>query len=640
MKHGFVKVAAMTPQVKVADVEFNTARICEKLDEAAKEHAKIVVFPELCITGYTCGDLFLQRSLVKTAKKALVRIIEATEGMDMLVFVGLPMEKNHKLYNVAAAICDGQLLALIPKTYRNDFGEFSEGRYFAKGNKIAETVLFEKDGEVEEIPFGTHILIQCDAMDELVVGCEIGSEAQTVISPATYHAMAGATVIVNLSAVSSGVGKRQKLKQQTEAVSRRLLCGYIMANAGAGESTQDMVLSGYNLICESGTTLSENKCFSYDNVYSEIDVQKLVAERVRNNTFEYMENNDYILVNFSIEEEETVLTRIVDKTPFISEKAPDKNEQYEEALEIQARGLAQRMAHVGAKTAVLGISGGLDSTLALLVTAKAFDILQLNRENIKAVTMPCFGTTGRTYDNACAMAKALGCELLEIDIKEAVKVHLKDIGHDIDNHNVTYENAQARERTQVLMDVANDVNGLVIGTGDLSELVLGWATYNGDHMSMYGVNGDIPKTLLRHLVRYYADTCNQDELKTVLYDVLDTPVSPELLPPVDGKIAQKTEDLVGPYELHDFVLYYVLRYGFGPEKIYRMEKYCFAKEYDEETMKKWIQTFFRRFFTQQFKRSCLPDGPKVFDVSVSPRGDLKMPSDANSSIWFKEAEQL
>lgn len=640
MKHGFIKVAAVSPQLKVADVPFNTSKILEKIDEAAKEKAKIVVFPELCITGYTCGDLFLQRTLIKAAKEALREIIDYTTGMDMLVFVGLPMEKNHKLYDVAAAICDGQLLALIPKTYGSGFGEYAESRYFAKGNAVAETMLFECDGEMEEIPFGTHILLQCDAVEELVVGCELGAEVENPMSPATFHALAGATVIVNLSAASAGVGKEEKLMSLLEVTSRKLACAYIMANAGSGESTQDIVMSGCNAIYENGELLSKNERFTYNTVYSEIDVQKLTYERVRKNTYEYTENNDYILVNFGLEEDETVLTRKIQQFPFVPETEEIRNSCMEEILEIQARGLMQRMAHVGAKAAVLGISGGLDSTLALLVTAKAFDLLGLPREGICAITMPCFGTTDRTYENACMMSKVLGASLREIDIKEAVTVHFKDIEHDMDIHNVTYENAQARERTQVLMDIANEVNGLVIGTGDFSELALGWATYNGDHMSMYGVNGNVPKTLLRHLVRYYADTCNQEELKNVLYDVLDTPVSPELLPPVDGKIAQKTEDLVGPYELHDFVMYYVLRYGFSPSKIYRLEKYCWGQEYDEETIKKWLKTFFRRFFTQQFKRSCLPDGAKVFDISVSPRGDLRMPSDASSTIWVREVEQL
>ena len=640
MKDGFIKVAAISPKMKVADVAFNTTEICEKIDEAAKEKAKIVVFPQLCITGYTCGDLFFQRTLLSSAKDALCRIIDHTEGVDMLVFVGLPMEKNHKLYNVAAAICDGQLLAIIPKTYVPGCGDLSENRYFAAGNAVAETYLFEKDGEIEEIPFGTHILLQCDAMGDLVVGCEIGSEAECALAPSVYHTKAGATVIVNLSAVSAGVSKEKKLESLLEVTSSKLMCGYVMANAGYDESTQDMVMSGLNLIYESGQLLAKNRQFSGETAYSEIDVQKIAMERMRNDDFDYTSQNDYIFVSFALEEDITSLTGNIPKSPFVPEDEQLRKEQCEEILEIQARGLAKRMAHIGAKTAVMGISGGLDSTLALLVVAKAFDILDMDHSGIKAITMPCFGTTDRTYDNACAMAKALGCELKEIDIKESVTVHFKDIGHDMDNHNVTYENAQARERTQVLMDIANEVNGLVIGTGDLSELVLGWATYNGDHMSMYGVNGNIPKTLLRHLVRYYAQNCAGEDLKNVLMDVLDTPVSPELLPPVDGKIAQKTEDLVGPYELHDFVLYYVLRYGFSPAKIYRLEKHCFADTYDEETIKKWLKTFYRRFFTQQFKRSCLPDGPKVFDISVSPRGDLQMPSDASSFIWVNEAEQL
>ena len=635
MKHGFIKVAAMSPQVKVADVDYNVTKICEKIDEAAREKAKIVVFPQLCITGYTCGDLFFHRALLDGAKEGLSRIVDYSAGIDMLIFVGLPMEKNHKLYNVAAAISDGQLLAVIPKSELPGFLEYSENRYFAKGNTVAETILFENDGELLEIPFGTHILLQCDAMKDLVVGCEMGSERGSVFPPSYYHALAGATVIVNPAADTAKVSGDKELETLLKGTSRKLKCGYIMANAGEGESTQDVVTNGLSMIYENGTLLSKNEKFSYSDVYSEIDVQMLVTERVRNNTFEYANNNDYIYVNFSLEEEETTLTRKIPAAPFLAGDEKDNESRCEEILEIQARGLAKRLAHVCAKNAVIGISGGLDSTLALLVTAKAFDILGLSRDGIKAITMPCFGTTGRTYENACSMAKALGCELREIDIKEAVTVHFKDIGQDMDNHNVTYENAQARERTQVLMDVANDVNGLVIGTGDFSELVLGWATYNGDHMSMYGVNGNIPKTLLRHLVRYYADTCGDKVLSDVLYDVLDTPVSPELLPPVNGEIAQKTEDLVGPYELHDFVLYYVLKYGFSPAKIYRLEQYCFADEYDKDTMKKWLQIFFRRFFTQQFKRSCLPDGPKVFDISVSPRGDLKLPSDACSALWVK-----
>lgn len=637
MKHGFVKVAAVSPKMKVADVTFNTSQICEKIEEAEKEGAKVVVFPQLCITGYTCGDLFFQKTLLNEAKDGLRRIIDCTEGMEMLVFVGLPMKKNHKLYNVAAVIYDGQLLACIPKTHVKGI---EESRYFAKGNEKAEIMLFEKDGEIEEIPFGTHILLKCDSMEEFVVGCEIGEEVESAISPSTIHALSGATVIANLSAYIAQVSREKKIETTLETMSRKLHVGYILANAGDGESTQDVVMSGYNAVYENGNLLCKNGKFTYDNVYTEMDLERLANERERDSAFEYMQGNDYIIVNFQMEMDTTKLTRHISKMPFVQENEDTRKQCLDEIMEIQARGLVRRMEHIGCKTAVLGISGGLDSTLALLITAKAFDILGIDREGIKAVTMPCFGTTDRTYDNACTLTKSLGATLMEIDIKEAVTVHFKDIGHDMDNHNVTYENAQARERTQVLMDIANEVNGLVIGTGDLSELALGWATYNGDHMSMYGVNGDIPKTLLRYLVKHYANICENEELKQVLYDVLDTPVSPELLPPVDGQMAQKTEDLVGPYELHDFVLYYLLRFGFSPSKIYRLEKYCFGDEYDDETIKKWLKTFYKRFFAQQYKRSCLPDGPKVGSVSVSPRGDLKMPSDASSSIWVKEVDQL
>lgn len=637
MKHGFVKVAAVTPKIKVADIDFNVSQICEKIEEVAKENAKVAVFPQLCITGYTCGDLFFQKTLLDAAKEALCRVIDCTEGMEMLVFLGLPIEKNHKLYNVAAAIYDGQLLAFIPKTYLKGP---DESRYFAKGNEIAEIMLFEKDGEIEEIPFGTHILLKCDGMEEFVVGCEIGEEVESAISPSTLHALSGATLIANLGAYTAEVSRERKIETTLAAMSRKLHLGYILANAGDGESTQDVVMSGYNAVYENGSLLCKNGKFTYDTVYTEIDLERLANDRKRDNTFEYMQGNDYILVNFQMEMDTTKLTRHIAKMPFVQEDENTRKQCLDEIMEIQARGLVKRMEHIGCKTVVLGISGGLDSTLALLVTVKAFDILGIGREGIKAITMPCFGTTDRTYENACTLTKTLGATLMEIDIKEAVTVHFKDICHDMDNHNVTFENAQARERTQVLMDIANEVNGLVIGTGDLSELALGWATYNGDHMSMYGVNGDIPKTLLRHLVKHYADMCDKEELKKVLYDVLDTPVSPELLPPVDGKMAQKTEDLVGPYELHDFVLYYLLRFGFSPSKIYRMEKYCFGDEYDDETIKKWLKTFYKRFFAQQYKRSCLPDGPKVGSVSVSPRGDLRMPSDASSYIWVKEVDQL
>lgn len=637
MKQGFIKVAAVSPKGKVADVEYNQKKICEKLDEVSKEHAKIVVFPELCITGYTCGDLFFQETLLQKAKEALQEIIDYTEGLDMLVFVGLPLKKNHKLYNVAAAICDGQLLALIPKRYLPGYSEYAENRYFASGKEVDDYYLFEKDGEMMEVPFGTHILLSCAQMDDLVVGCEFGEEAELLCSPSAECVAAGATVLVNLSAMSAGVLKERKLESSLQELSKKLVCGYVMANAGEGESTQDVVMSGCNLICENGEVLGKNKLFSYDNVISEIDVQLLSMQRCRINTFSYEEAKEYLFVNFSLEMEETVLTRKVDKLPFVPKN--DK-ESLEEILEIQARGLMQRLKHIGCKKVVLGISGGLDSTLALLVCAKTFDLLGLDRKGIYAITMPCFGTSGRTYENACKLTNLLGGELHEIDIKKSVMQHFEDIGHSMDNHNVTFENAQARERTQVLMDIANEIGALVVGTGDLSELALGFATYNGDHMSMYGVNGGVTKTLLQSLVKYYGDSCGCDELKQVLYDILDTPISPELLPSEEGEMAQKTEDLVGPYELHDFVLYQMLRYGFSPAKIYRLEQYCFSNEYDKETMKKWMKIFYKRFFAQQYKRSCLPDGVKVFGVSVSPRGDFRMPSDAGSFLWLKEVEEL
>lgn len=640
MKNGFVKVAAISPCLKVADVTYNTSKILEKIEEAYKEKAGILVFPELCITGYTCGDLFMQKPLLKAAKEALFRIADDTAGREILVFVGLPFEKDNRLYDVTAVLWDGHILALLPKRELPGYGEFSENRYFAKGNQKAENIVLSQDGEDKEIPFGSNILFCCRELKDLVIGCEMGNEGEALISTGVCHVMNGATLLVNPAARSLGVGKEEKLLTMLKAESKRLTCGYITAGAGMGESTQDMVMSGFQAILEDGELLAGNSRLSQDVIYSEIDVEKLSMMRMKRNAYADEKTDEYKKIYFSLEWENTRLTRNISKYPFIMEGGENEKACMDEILEIQARGLARRMEHIGTKVAVLGISGGLDSTLALLVTAKAFDMLSIPRSQIKAVTMPCFGTTDRTYENACTMSKVLGAELKEIDIKDAVMVHFENIGHNRDDHNVTYENAQARERTQVLMDIANDVGGIVVGTGDFSELALGFATYNGDHMSMYGVNANIPKTLLRHLVKYYADTCKEEELTKVLYDVLDTPVSPELLPPVEGEIAQKTEDLVGPYELHDFVLYYMMNYGFGPKKIYRLEQYCFGDEYDPETIKKWLKTFYRRFFSQQFKRSCLPDGPKVFEISLSPRGDWHMPSDGSARVWMSEAEGL
>lgn len=635
MKHGYVKAAALTPGIRVADTVYNTEQIKKGLDEAFAEAAKIIVFPELCITGYTCQDLVFQETLLKGATEGLKEIREYTRGRDALVFVGLPLEKSGKLFNVAAVLQNGKILAFIPKETIPNYGEFYEARYFVAGNAEAENFMF--DGE--EIPFGTHILFCVDAVDGLQVACEICEDVWAAETPSTSHAMAGATVIVNLSASNETVGKDAYREDLIKSTSARLISGYVYSSAGEGESTQDLVFNGHNIIAENGTILSRARRFENESIYGEIDVQRLRHERRRMNTF--LRNKEgYLYLPVHMEKTDTVLTRRYDSMPFVPSDEAKRNHRCDEILSIQSFGLKKRYQHIGCKTAVVGISGGLDSTLALLVTVRTFDMLGLPRENIHSVTMPCFGTTDRTYDNACRLAKTLGTTLSEVNIREAVSLHFRDIGQDSDVHDVTFENSQARERTQVLMDIANRAGGLVIGTGDMSELALGWATYNGDHMSMYGVNAGVPKTLVRHLVKYYADTCGQEELREILLDVLDTPVSPELLPPVDGKISQKTEDLVGPYELHDFFLYYMLRCGFEPSKVYRIARMSFAGKYDNATILKWLKNFYRRFFQQQFKRSCLPDGPKVGSVAVSPRGDLRMPSDACATLWLKEIEGL
>ena len=636
MKHGFIKVAAVTPKIRVADTKYNAQVICEKLEEAYAQGAKIIVFPELCITGYTCADLFLQGLLLDEAWKALLKIAEATEGRDSLVMVGLPVEKEGKLYNVAAVLQDGCILGMVPKTNIPSYAEFYEGRHFAEGNGPVESYFV--DGE--EIPFGSKLLFSCEDVPGLVVGCEICEDLWVANPPGTNHALMGATVLVNLSASNETVGKSEYRELLVKTASARLLCGYVYASAGEGESTQDLVFGGNNLIAENGSLLAAAKPFSGESIYAEIDVQRILSERRRMGIFGKEPMTTYTVVTFGLDVEETVLDRTFAPMPFVPDNKETRNKRCEEILNIQAYGLKKRFEHIGAKKAVLGISGGLDSTLALLVTVRTFDLLGLDRKGIVAVTMPCFGTTDRTYDNACLLTRTLGATLEEVDIKEAVTLHFRDIGHDINKHDVTYENSQARERTQVLMDIANRENGLVIGTGDMSELVLGWATYNGDHMSMYGVNAGVPKTLVRHLVAYCAETADEKVLAKVLWDVLDTPVSPELLPPVEGQIAQKTEDLVGPYELHDFFLYYMLRCGFAPAKVYRVAKKAFAGTYDDATILKWLKIFYRRFFIQQFKRSCLPDGPKVGTVGISPRGDLRMPSDACARIWLDQVEEL
>ena len=632
MKHGFVKVAAATPDIRVADVSYNTERILADISEACENGAKILVFPELCVTGYTCSDLFTHDILLRAAKEALFEIAEYTADKDILVFVGVPLDVEGKLYNVAAALNRGKVIGLTTKTFLPNYGEFYEMRQFTPGPDEARYISFEGD----RVPFGPCILFQSTAMEDLIVSAEICEDVWSPIPPSISAALEGATVIVNCSASDETIGKDSYRRELISGQSARLIAGYVYANAGEGESTTDLVFGGHNIIAENGSILKEAKRYHNEIIYSELDIQRIVGERRKNTTFQTEQCRTLIRVPFYIETSKTELTRTFLKKPFVPSDEAARAERCEEILTIQAMGLKKRLAHTNSRTAVVGISGGLDSTLALLVTARAFDMLGKDKKEIIAVTMPCFGTTDRTYQNACEMARQVGATLKEVPIADAVNIHFRDIGQDPEDHSVTYENSQARERTQVLMDIANRTWGMVIGTGDMSELALGWATYNGDHMSMYGVNASVPKTLVRHLVKYAADDTKDEKLKKVLYDVLDTPVSPELLPPKDGNIAQKTEDLVGPYELHDFFLYYMLRFGYEPSKIFRLAERTFKEDYDKVTILKWLETFCRRFFSQQFKRSCLPDGPKIGTVALSPRGDWRMPSDACVAVWLKD----
>ena len=634
MVDGFVKCAAAGIKVQVADPVFNAKQIMEKAKECAKRGAKVIVFGELSISAGTCGDLFFQPKLIAACEEAVKEIAACTKDLDAVIFVGAPIANRGRLYNTAVAVSGGKILGIVPKTNILSNSDLWDARYFTPGDVSVAEVVYAG----QSTTFGVNQLFE--TKEGLCIGCEIGQDLEAMISPSTYHAMAGANIIVNLNASCEMVDCTKRRRQAVLSVSDRLLCGYVMASAGEGESTQDGVFGGYHLIAENGLLLAQSERFVNDTVYSDVDISRIATERVKNASYISTGCEDYNRVEFALSYKVNTLDRVFAASPFVPKDDKKRTERCEEIFAIQANALKKRMEHTKCNSAVIGVSGGLDSTLAMLVIAKAFDLLGLKRSNIRAVTMPCFGTTDRTYDNACQLTKALGCTLQEVDIKKAVTQHLSDIGQDMDNHDVTYENAQARERTQVLMDIANQCNGMVIGTGDLSELALGWATYNGDHMSMYGVNGAIPKTLVRHLVRYYADTCEDAKLSHVLLDVLDTPVSPELLPPVDGVISQKTEDLVGPYELHDFFLYYMLRCGFSPAKIYRIAKLTFADEYDDATILKWLKKFYWRFFSQQFKRSCLPDGPKVGSVGVSPRGDLHMPSDACVTVWINELEGL
>ena len=639
MRDGFISVAAGTPKIRVADCRYNAEQIFTLMREADKQGVKVLCLPELCLTGYTCGDLFLQDTLLCGAEEGLQTILEATRNLDMVTVLGLPVrcKWDNKLYNCAAVIQSGEILGLVPKTYLPNYGEFYEERWFASGAGVETSV----DLCGETVDMDAAGLFACETVPNLVLGVEICEDLWATEPPSARLARGGATVILNLSASNELVGKSGYRRNLVVGQSGRLVCGYVYADAGEGESTTDLVFTGHNMIAENGALLAERR-FATGLTISEIDVDRLAYERRRMTTFNGQRQADLWRASFSLPLEETRLTRAVSPAPFVPADAEDRAERCNEILKIAALGLKKRLEHTGARTAVVGLSGGLDSTLAILITAVAMKLLDRPASDIIAVTMPCFGTTDRTRDNAVELAERLGATLKRIDIGSAVKVHFKDIGQSMEDHSVTFENGQARERTQVLMDIANQNGGLVIGTGDLSELALGWATYNGDHMSMYGVNAGIPKTLVRHLVAFVSDDKGSEDprLSAVLDDILDTPVSPELLPAIEGKISQKTEDLVGPYELHDFFLYYAIRWGFPPRKVFRLAEHALGRTYDRATILKWLNSFYRRFFTQQFKRSCLPDGPKVGSVTLSPRGDWRMPSDAVAALWLEELEGL
>ena len=636
MKYGFINVAAAVPAIKVADVDYNVQQIESLMAQAEGKGVEILVTPELCITGYSCQDLFREQLLLDKSEEGILQLLDFTRKLDTILVVGAPVLVNSLLYNCAVIIQRGQILGIVPKTYLPNYGEFYEKRWFASAQDLNPTDIYFAGSPVhvssEPILFTTG--------DGVKFGVEICEDVWAPIPPSNNLALAGADIILNLSASDELIGKHDYLRSLLAQQSARTIGGYVYASCGFGESTQDVVYGGNAMIFENGKLLVEGERFSFQPQIRmcQIDVEKLRTERRQNTTFINAQRGAHAL-NIpakAVAPKDFVLTRDIDAHPFIP-KSGDMQTRCEEILSIQVAGLAKRLYHINAKTAVIGISGGLDSTLALLVTVKAFDKLGLERKGIVGVTMPGFGTTDRTYNNAIKLMQTLGVTIREISIAKVVTQHFEDIGHDMKLHDITYENSQARERTQILMDVANQVNGIVVGTGDLSELALGWATYNGDHMSMYGVNAGVPKTLIRYLVSYVAG-----EMATeTLLDIVDTPISPELIPADEqGRIKQKTEDLVGPYELHDFFIYYFLRYGFGPAKIYIMAQKAFKDAYDDETIKKWLKTFCRRFFTQQFKRSCLPDGPKVGSVSLSPRGDWRMPSDASSALWISECEKL
>lgn len=637
MHNGFIKTAAGVPLVTVADVGANTEEIKRIIDKADEKGVNLLILPELCVTGYTCGDLFLSHTLQKSAEAALTELAEYSAGKYPAVAVGLPLVFDSKLFNCAVLIHGGKILGAVPKAYIPNYGEFYEKRYFVSGDTLPKNAEIRLGGD--NVPFGAGLLFRHRIISEYSFSLEICEDLWSATQTAEKAALNGAVIIGNLSASNEVIGKAEYRRTLLSATSARLFSGYIYASAADGESSQDAVFSGHCLIYENGVMLAENPPFGESSLtVSEIDVQKLSGERLKNTSFSAAAPERIIEFNQPLRK--TALTRVFPKLPFVPSNTLDVDERAEAILQIQSYGLKKRMLHTRSKAAVIGISGGLDSTLALLVAVRTMKLLNRPASDITAVTMPCFGTTSRTRSNSEELCRLLGVSFKEINITDAVRQHFKDIGQSEKKLDVTFENSQARERTQVLMDVANRIGGLVVGTGDLSELALGWATYNGDHMSMYGVNASVPKTLIRYIVRYEAES-SEPKLKNVLLDILDTPVSPELLPGNEkGEIAQKTEDLVGPYELHDFFLYHMLRFGEGPEKIFRLAREAFKDDYSAETILHWLSVFINRFFSQQFKRSCLPDGPKVGSVTLSPRSDWRMPSDASAACWLKELEKL
>ncbi len=636
MRDGWIRTATGNVEITVADTAKNSERIMARIREAEEAGVNLLVLPELCVTGYTCGDLFFSDALLGGARRAAEEIVKSTSGRYPVVVFGLPLRVRGKLYNCAAVACDGKLLGIVPKTFLPNYGEFYEKRQFSSGAGLVNMTVPFGDGEV---PFGTDLLFAHSELENYVVGVELCEDLWAPAPPSEALCMGGATMIANPSASDELIGKTGYRRLLVTSTSARLICGYVYANAAPSESTQDMVFSAHHLIAENGRILAESLPFEEKSLtVTEIDTAHLAYDRHRNTTFST--GGNLRRITFRQEIRTLSVSVGIEKNPFVPPADEKLRERAEEILRIQSHGLAKRLEHTHAAGAVIGISGGLDSTLALLVAVRAMDILGRPHKDILAVTMPCFGTTKRTKSNAVKLCEELGTTLRTVDITAAVRCHFADIGQDDKTYDVTFENSQARERTQVLMDIANKENALVIGTGDLSELALGWATYNGDHMSMYGVNASVPKTLVRYIVRYEAGNCPKP-LSDVLYDILDTPVSPELLPvDKDGNMTQKTEDLVGPYELHDFFLYHTLRYGSTPGKIYRLANLAFADEYSKDTILHWLRVFTRRFFSQQFKRSCMPDSPKVGSVTLSPRGDWRMPSDASSAVWLEEIDRL